>query len=90
MIQPSFTDALLEIFSGRKDLLARQGPGPRAWGGGGILLVGKADGEGVGRGDEQTHRGDQHFQTSRTCHVPLATLGVVLQNALVSFQDPFL
>lgn len=56
----------------------------------GVLLVGQSDADGVGRGDEEAHRWDQHVQTSRTCHVPLTALGVVRQDALVPLEDPFL
>lgn len=55
-----------------------------------LLLVGEADAERVGRGDQQTHGGDQHIQASGSRHKPLAALRVVLQNPLVPFQNTFL
>lgn len=55
-----------------------------------FLLVGEADAERVWWGDQQTHRGNQHIQTSRSCHQPLTALRVILQDALISFQNPFL
>lgn len=51
----------------------------------GLLLLGEADAVRVRRGDLQTHRGDQHVQTSGSRHQPLAPLGVILQDPFIPF-----
>lgn len=50
-----------------------------------FLLAGKVDGERVWRRDQQAHGGNQHVQTSGSCHQPLAALRVILQDALIVF-----
>lgn len=55
-----------------------------------FLLGGKADTERVWWGDQQTHRGNQHVQTPRSRHKPLAALRVILQDALIPFKNSFL
>lgn len=47
-------------------------------------LVGKTNAVWVWWRYEQTHRWNQHVQTSRSCHQPLASLRVVLQDAFIS------
>lgn len=55
-----------------------------------FLLGGQADGERVWRRDQQAHGGNQHVQTSGSSHQPLAALRVILQDALIAFQNSFL
>lgn len=55
-----------------------------------FLLASKADGERVWRRDQQADGGNQHVQTSGSCHQPLAALRVILQDALIAFKNSFL
>lgn len=55
-----------------------------------FILGGETDGERVWRRDQQAHGGNQHVQASGSCHQPLAALRVILQDALIAFQNSFL
>lgn len=54
------------------------------------LLARKVHSQRIRRGYNQTNRRDEHVHASRTRHIPLAALIIVLQDTLVPFVHDFL
>ena len=52
-----------------------------------FLLGGQGDAEGVGWWHQETYGGNHHVHPSRTRHLPLAALAVVLQDGFIALAD---